>query len=114
MSLIHFCLDIWKSTLHQTAVEDISLCGLPWLLPGLLWFSRPEDILPGTSFPVLGSPMGCWTAAAGRGGGCGFESPATRPLLPGIGMGFLTGPGEVRGCCCCCCLNDPLGSMEEA
>ena len=72
----------------------------------LLWFSRPEDILPGTSFPVLGSPMGCWTAAAGRGGGCGFESPATRPLLPGIGMGFLTGPGEVRGCCCC--LNDPL------
>ena len=41
MSLIHFCLDIWKSTLHQTAVEDISLCGLPWLLPGL-WSNQAK------------------------------------------------------------------------
>jgi len=63
--------------------------------------------------------MGCWTATGGGGGGGPeekFELPATLPLCAGrtgTGIGFLTGPGEFRGCCCCC-LNDPLGSMEDA
>ena len=74
-----------------------------------VWFSRPEDIRPGTSFPAcLGSPMGCCTAAAGA----AFEVPAILPpLFSGTGIGLLTGPGEFLGCCGCC-LKDPRGSMD--